>query len=343
MARLPGSCLAILACACGVLGCGGGGTSAPRGSAPASTPVTQAEPHGAPSVQCEMRDVDFEIDDGIVMQVRRLDGRLVPPKGSDRVDFGDAKGMVLEIDRGEIALAPSSLSRLMNRYVFVGEKAPIGDLEVSIDGQRLVKHGKLKRGLRLPFTMEASVSVTQDGRMRLRLEKMKTGGVGVTGLMDALNLTLEEVMNAKDVHGVEVEGDDVLLDAQRLLPPPAIRGRVRRVVVEKNALVQIFGGEPSPSILRQARPPGGYMYFLGSELNFGKLTMHGADMLIWDADPHDPFHFFQKHYLQQLVAGFSETTSAQGLRVAMPDYDEVVRGAVALRGPQEAALAARSR
>jgi len=289
-----------------------------------------------------MRNVLFQLDDGIVMHVRRLNGRLVPPKGSNRVDFGSAKDMVLEIDTAEIAITPSSLTQLMNRYVFVGEKAPIGDLEVSIDGQRLVQHGKLKRGLRLPFTMEASVSVAKDGRMRLHLEKMQTAGVGVTGLMNALNLTLEEVMSAKNVHGVEVEGDDVLLDAQRLLPPPAIRGKVRIVRVEPEALVQIFGGEASPSILRQQKPPGGYMYFLGSELNFGKLTMHGADLLIWDADPKDPFHFFQRHYLTQLIAGFSETTSAQGLRVAMPDYEEAVRGEVARRGPKEAALAARS-
>jgi hypothetical protein len=286
-----------------------------------------------------MRNVLFEVDDGIVMRVRRLNGRLVPPPKADRIDFGDAKGMVLEIDSGEIAIAPSSLTRLMNRYVFVGEKAPIGDLEVSIDGQRVVQHGKLKRGLRLPFTMEASVSVTKDGRLRLHLEKMQTAGVGVTGLMNTLNLTLEEVMHAKDVQGVEVEGDDVLLDAQRLLPPPAIRGRVRGVRVETDALVQTFGGKPPLSILRQPKPRGGYMYFLGSELNFGKLTMHGADMLIWDADPGDPFHFFQRRYLTQLVAGFSETTSDQGLRVAMPDYDEAARGAIALRSPEEAALA----
>ena len=288
-----------------------------------------------------MRNVLFQLDDGIVMHVRRLSGRLVPPKGSDRVDFGDATKMVLEIDTGEIAIEPGSLTQLLNRYVFVGEKAPVGDLEVRIDGERLVQHGKLKRGLHLPFTMEASVSVTEGGRMRLHLDKMQTAGVGVTGLMSALNLTLEDVMHAKDVRGVEVEGDDVLLDPQRLLPPPAIRGKVTGVRVEPRALVQVFGGKPPASLLRQPKPRGGYMYFLGSELNFGKLTMHGADLLIWDADSGDPFHFFQRHYLKQLVAGFSETTPDQGLRVAMPDYDEVVRGAVAVRTPEEAAIAAR--
>ena len=289
-----------------------------------------------------MRDVLFQMEEGIAMHIRRLTGRLVPPPGSDRVDFGRPEGMVLSIDTGEIAVTPASLTRLMNRYVFTGERAPIGDVSVEIAGTRLRQHGKLRRGPRLPFTIEASVSVAPDGRMRMHPERVQMGGVGVTHLMDLLNLTMEEVVHAKDLHGVEIDGDDVLLDPQRLLPPPPIRGRVRRVRVEPGALVQTFGGSPPASILRQPVPPGGYMYFLGSELNFGNLTMHGADMLIWDADPRDSFHFFQRRYMRQLVAGFSETTADQGLRVAMPDYDEAARGAIALRGPAEAALAARS-
>ena len=56
----------------------------------------------------------------------------------------------------------------------------------------------------------------------------------------------------------------------------------------------------------------------------------------------DPFHFFQRHYMTQLVAGFSETTADSGLRVSMPDYESAVRGRIALRGPAEAALSARS-
>ena len=92
-----------------------------------------------------MENVLFQMDEGILLQVRRLQGQLVPPKGTDRVDFGDPKGMVLEIDSGEIAITPASLTQLMNRYVFVGDKAPVGDLTVSIAGKHLVQHGKLKR------------------------------------------------------------------------------------------------------------------------------------------------------------------------------------------------------
>lgn len=50
--------------------------------------------------------------------------------------------------------------------------------------------------------------------------------------------------------------------------------------------------------------------------------MHGADLQIIDADPKDPFQFYLKEYLKQLVAGTSKTMPDKGLVVYMPDYDE---------------------
>jgi hypothetical protein len=53
--------------------------------------------------------------------------------------------------------------------------------------------------------------------------------------------------------------------------------------------------------------------------------MTDADMWLIDADPRDPFDFFPDHYLDQLVAGYSKTTKAGGLRVYMPDFDKAAK------------------
>ena len=37
----------------------------------------------------------------------------------------------------------------------------------------------------------------------------------------------------------------------------------------------------------------------------------------------DPFDFFPDRYNDQLVAGYSKTTSSGGLRVYMPDYNKI--------------------
>jgi hypothetical protein len=62
------------------------------------------------------------------------------------------------------------------------------------------------------------------------------------------------------------------------------------------------------------------MYYRGGVLRFGKLTMTGADLLIVDADPRDPFDFFLDRYNDQLVAGYSRNTVSKALIAIMPDY-----------------------
>jgi hypothetical protein len=65
------------------------------------------------------------------------------------------------------------------------------------------------------------------------------------------------------------------------------------------------------------------MAYRGGILRFGRLTMNNVDMQLIDADPRDPFDFYPDHYNEQLVAGYSKTTSTGGLRVYMPDYNKI--------------------
>jgi hypothetical protein len=74
-----------------------------------------------------------------------------------------------------------------------------------------------------------------------------------------------------------------------------------------------------------AVPARNYLYFSGSVPRFSKLTMNGADLMLVDQDPKNPFDFFPREYLKQLVAGYSKTTSSGGLIAYLPDYAKVVR------------------
>jgi len=116
-----------------------------------------------------------------------------------------------------------------------------------------------------------------------------------------------------------------VLNPARLLPPPAIDGRLQSVRVEQNDVVQVFGSEQAPA-LKPPEPNTNYMYYRGGVLKFGKLTMNDADMELIDPQPTDPFDFFQDRYNDQLVAGYSKNTPSLGLKVYMPDYRTVARG-----------------
>jgi hypothetical protein len=125
-----------------------------------------------------------------------------------------------------------------------------------------------------------------------------------------------------------VQGNDLLLAPDSLLPPPAISGRVVAARVENGEVVQIFGGGAggAPAATRALAPldsaAANYMRFSGGTLRFGKLFMVHADMQIIDADAHDPFDFSIDEYNRQLVAGYSKNTLAGGLKVYMPDLGD---------------------
>src|SRR5258708_7810162 len=139
--------------------------------------------------------------------------------------------------------------------------------------------------------------------------------------MDLLGLEVSDLINTQKVRGVRAEKDDLVLSPEQILPPPQIQGRVTDVRLKGDEIVQTFGGEAEGKGLQQQS--GNYMAYRGAQLRFGKLTMSDTDMVLIDMDPQDPFDFYLDHYKDQLVAGYTKTTTTFGLRVYMRDYNKL--------------------
>jgi hypothetical protein len=155
---------------------------------------------------------------------------------------------------------------------------------------------------------------------------MKAVGVPAKGLLELFGLKLDDVVDIKNRRGVDVQEDDIVLAAGQILPPPEIVGKMTRVIVQGNRLVQTFDDPRTPASGRLTPPSPGarnYVYFGGGMITFGKLTMRDADLQLIDADPSDPFDFFPNRYNAQLVAGYSKNTPAKGLKTYMPDFDDL--------------------
>lgn len=110
-----------------------------------------------------------------------------------------------------------------------------------------------------------------------------------------------------------------------ILPPPRISGKVTAIHLEANNIVQTFG---DPKKFTWAKIPAqNYMAYTGSKLQFGKLLMNDADMILIDPAPQDPFDFYLDHYMDQLVSGYVKMTPQNGLRVYMTDYNRLKKKA----------------
>jgi hypothetical protein len=225
------------------------------------------------------------------------------------------------------------MSAMMNNYVFKDEKAPVKDVKIEIDGNRLRQSATLNKAIKVRTTIEGELSVTPEGDIRLHPVSIKADGLPVKGLLNLFDVELSEMIKSQESRGLRIDENDFILDPERLLPPPRIAGRVTAIRLEGGRIVQTFGGGPERARLKPSFPDAEhYMFFRGGDLEFGKLTMHGADLQIIDADDRDPFEFFLAGFKQQLVAGYSRTMPDDGLASFMPDFSEVGKGNLSPKG-----------
>jgi hypothetical protein len=280
--------------------------------------VAQAAPDHL--VQVQMRNVAFHVDSTIVLDIAYARGRLkrVAPDHPPYLD--DKRSFVLALDTARIGISPAALSGLINRYTFAYPGSPLRRLTITIEHGRLRQHGTM-RGI--SFDLLGDLSLTPEGELRLHPATIKAVGIKVGGLMKFFGLSLQKLVNTERARGVRIEGDDLVLSPTRLLPPPAVEGRVGRVEVTDSEIVQTFrpadGHAPDPLVLPIPKTPN-YMFFRGGVLRFGKLTMDDTDLFIQDAAPEDPFDFWLDRYNDQLVGGGSRNTRDHGLIVVMPDF-----------------------
>jgi len=273
----------------------------------------------------EMRNVLLHVAEGVILQVRTLDGEFISRGAGQPPVFDDPNSYTVKLRGADISMDAASLNALM-RQSLATNPSPLKDVTIAIENGALKASGKLQKGVTVPFSMTASVSASPDGSIRLHATKLKAVGVPVKGLLDLVGLDVSSLMKMPPGSALRADGDDLLMDPTALLPPPRMDGKVKAVSVSGDRLVMQLAGAGAPPKRPATLPSPGsrnYLYFYGGSIRFGKLTMSDADMQLIDNDPSTPFDFFPAHYEEQLVAGYSKNTPQQALRTYMPDFNDL--------------------
>jgi hypothetical protein len=303
-------------------------TSLPAGPTPgnpaAPAPAVAAAPEAIQGVKAEMRNVLFHLTPVAAAHLVVLSGELWPTGKHEMVVFDDKNSFEVRVTNGTVSITPEALTDIMNNYVFRKSDAPLKDLQVSIDNGRLIIKGKLRTKGDIPFATAGTLNVTDDGRIRVHTEKITALKLPLKGLMGLFGVELANVVNTSKIPGIDTDKNDLLMDLGTLLPPPHIKGKVKAVRVEKNAIVTMFGdgGDSLPA----PKETGSFMTFAGSKVQFGSLVMSPADLTVLNVDPKNILEWDQDHYKEQLVAGYSRITPNFGLRAYAKDYSRLGKG-----------------
>ena len=296
-----------------------------RAAALALVALILTAPFGASAdkapVEVDMRNVDLHLTSDIAVHIRHLRGRFIAEGNRQIPNLDDPRSYSVTIDSGEVAVDLASLNAMMTRTL--QGHSNVSRLQISIDEDgRLRQKGTVKKGIPVPFDVKARASVTPDGRIRIHSESVKGFGLPVNPLLKAFGIEMDSLLKVDPGRGVSVDHNDLLLDATKLLPPPAMHGTITAVRIEHDMMVQVFGSG-GPQSLSPPATSKNHIYWRGGQLTFGKLTMIETDLELIDEDPKDPFDFSVDRWNAQLSAGYSKVTPERGLKAHMVDYNDL--------------------
>jgi hypothetical protein len=180
----------------------------------------------------------------------------------------------------------------------------------------LVKiNGTIKKVVPLPIEIVGSLAATPEGLVRLHVQHISVLKIPMKGLLGTFDVKLSDLAQS-NLAGVTLSGNDIIFDTEKLLPPPHIRGQLTTVRVKFPDIEVIYGNAPSdPTQLAQWH---NFLRFRNGALNFGKLTMHHADLTMIDAADEPWFDLDLVNYQNQLVSGDTRMTAQAGLEIYMP-------------------------
>jgi hypothetical protein len=144
----------------------------------------QSERSAGAEVRTQMRNVFYHHTDRIAVHISWLQGAVLPTQEGSIVVFDDPKSFFIAIQSAKIAIGAKALSQTMNDHVFTAKDAPLKNIVVRTEGQKLKVTGKLHSKGDVPFETESTVAATDRGKIRMHAEKVKAAHLPVKGMDD---------------------------------------------------------------------------------------------------------------------------------------------------------------
>ena len=291
---------------------------------PADLALSETAPAGD-QTHIVMHNVMLVERPGFQLRVRWLRGTMHPNRTGVIPSFDVPNSFVVNVDAGVIATSLDEISDLLNGGMLQG--SPLEKVSLAPDGSQLRLNGTLHKGISLPIEMLSNIDAAPDGRIRLHVVKLRVLKLPVKSLLQSFRIQVGDLVSPKGATGIEVLGDDIYLNADQVLPAPAMRGKLTDAHIGSKSgdLITVFGAaRPEVTKTKEWR---NFIWMRGGTLNFGKLTMKHTDLALIDTSEDEWFDFDLTRYQEQLVNGHIQMTPQAGLRIFMPDIDRIPRTA----------------
>lgn len=251
--------------------------------------------------------------------VRWLQGQMARTRRNVDPSFDDPDSFYLDIKTGVLRANIGDIGNYLNADGL--GSAPLKSVTLAGNGDQIKLSGTLHKVVPLPVDVLGQISALPDGRIRIHVTKINVLKIPFKALLGGLHISVSDLFNSKDIAGLQVAGNDIFLDTQKLLPPPHIRGQLSAVRVVNPDLEAVYGNAESEAArVEQWR---NFLRLAGGTIDFGKLTMHHVDLVMIDISNRPWFDLDLTNYQKQLVNGYTRMTPQAGLQIFMPDLSTI--------------------
>jgi hypothetical protein len=267
------------------------------------------------------KNLVYRFDADIVTEMPSLDADIQMKKQGKPFCPDDPEDFVVVIHKCDLGLNKASMEAIFNKYVFNYEGSPLSDIVFTFKTNRVSIQGKLKQGfLTIPFEAEGPLTANSSGQVILRPDVIKANGIRVKSIMSLFGLDIAKFLNAKEGGGVRIDGNDIVIYPDRLLPPPAIQGFVQSVSVDTKRVVLHFNDKVVRKMPALPDPTAkNWLLFWGGEVLFNSILMRDAKIQQIDDTPQDPMWYYMPLYKEQLSLGKLKITMKGETICVLPD------------------------
>ena len=257
-------------------------------------------------------------ESGFRVYVRWLRGEIVRVDRNINPSFDEPESFVLDVKNGVIHTNVGDLTNFLNDGL---TSFPLKNISLSGDGDQIKLRGTLHKIVPLPVELLGTIAVAGGNRIRLHVTQLSLLKIPFKALLGDFHLSVSSLFHPKAGSGIEVSGNDVFFEPEKLLPAPHIRGQLRSVRVVNPDVEEIYGNAQE-DVARVAQWRN-FLQLNGGTIDFGKLTMHHVDLIMVDLSDDAWFDLDLAHYQEQLVNGYTRMTPQAGLQIFMPDLDQI--------------------
>lgn len=256
---------------------------------------------------------------GFRVYVRWLRGQIVRVNRNVDPSFDEPDSFMLDIKTGVIHTNVGDLTNFLNDDL---KNSALRNITLSGDKDQIKLHGTLHKIVPLPIELLGNIAVAPGNRVQLHVTSLSVLKIPFKSLLGDLHLSISSLFHP-GISGVEVSGNDVFFDTEKLLPPPHIRGQLTSVRIVNPDVEEVYGNaEEDVTRVAQWR---NFLQLRGGTIDFGKLTMRQVDLIMVDLSDDAWFDLDLAHYQEQIVNGYTRMTPDAGLQIFMPDLDKIPR------------------